>query len=457
MRGGLANCGCDCSVGRVGVAIRAAGSRQTAAGMQAARVMAFFSFTHEHVRSFRHVLVHPTQEMRDPDGAFFRGGPAWPHFWTQILARHCRGLIPRPIDAEPLPAWPEWPYFDPRFLAVFWPQLGLDPNLPPQARRREVVRLAAEHAPLPAQRTDRIEAGIWCGPIHLHFGETIAAWGMRIAGSGQIAEALPLIFSLPPLRGVEPPPFFWDMLDHLQVDRRRVLLIRAPTRVDRLEVIPQAERLYGGGPHPRHLALMDEITADRTIERDIDYLFVSRARMPDGRFAGESYLEEALAAAGVIVFRPETTDLRAQLRLYRRARCLVFSEGSALHALQLLGHLGSEMVVLVRRPRYRIAARTLRPRTRSLRYIEPMGLVHGVSRSGHTMRRGGITVLDEARLIAGLAAAGIDLGRHWSAKAYAERRDADIAAWIARREGPERHRDDRALLERGLRRLSLSR
>jgi hypothetical protein len=419
-------------------------------------MMAFLSFTHAYVRSFRDVLVHSTQEMRDPDGAFFRGGPAWPRFATQILARHCRGAIPRPIDARPLPAWPEWPYFDPRFLAVFWPQLGLGPNLPLRARHEAVARLAADHAPLPGQLTDRLEAAIWCGPVHLHFGETIAAWGMRIAGSARIGGGLPLLFSAPPLRGIEPRPFFWDMLDHLRVDRRRVLLIRAPTRVDRLYVIPQAERLYGGGPHPRHLALLDEITADRTIERDIDHLFVSRAAMPDGRFAGESHLEEALAAAGATVFRPETTDLHAQLRLYRRARVLIFSEGSALHALQLLGHLGSDLFVLVRRPGYRIAARTLRPRARSLRYIEPKGLVHGVSRSGHPMRRGGITVLDEARLIAGLEAAGIDLAGHWNSTAYAERRDADIAAWVTGRAGPERHPDDRPTIERGLREMSLS-
>lgn len=418
--------------------------------------MALFSFTHEDVRSFRQILVHPTQEMRDPDGAFFRGGPAWPHFATQILARHCRGMIPRPIDAKPLPAWPQWPYFDPGFLAVFWPQLGLDPNLPIGARREAALRLAADHAPLPAQMTGRVEAGIWCGPIHLHFGETIAAWGMRIAGSGRIGDALPLFFGMPPLRGIEPRPFFWDLLDHLQVDKGRVMLIRAPTRVDRLYVIPQAERLYGGGPHPRHLALLDEITADPTIERDIDCLFVSRAGMPDGRFAGEAYLEEALAAAGAVVFRPETTGLHAQLRLYRRARCLIFSEGSALHALQLLGHLGCHLVVLVRRPGYRIAKHTLRPRARSVRYIEPRGLVHGLSRSGHPMRRGGITVFDEARLIAGLNAAGIDLGSRWNTKTYAERRDADIAAWVAAREEPERHPADRTCVEQGLRRLSLS-
>jgi hypothetical protein len=34
--------------------------------------MGFFSFLDDRVRVFRDILVHPTQEMRDPDGAFFR-------------------------------------------------------------------------------------------------------------------------------------------------------------------------------------------------------------------------------------------------------------------------------------------------------------------------------------------------------------------------------------------------
>jgi hypothetical protein len=73
------------------------------------------------------------------------------------------------------------------------------------------------------------------------------------------------------------------------------------------------------------------------------------------------------------------------------------------------------------------------------------------------MRRGGITVLDEARLVAGLEATGVGVGAHWNTKAYAERREADIAAWLAGREGPERHTDDLFTVERGLRGLSLSR
>ena len=406
-------------------------------------------------RAFRGVLVHPTQEMRDPDGAFFRGGPEWPRFHAQILARHCRGLIPRPIDAKPLPAIAEWPYFDPAMLPVFWPHLGIDQGQPPAERRRAVAQLAEALAPLPHQRVDQVKAGIWCGPIHLHFGETIAAWGMRIAASARLGRPWPLVFSLPPFREAEPRSFFWDMLDHVQVDRRRVLLIRTPTRFERLQVLPQAERLYGGGPTRRHLDLLDEITGGRSVEQDVDCLFVSRSQLPDGYLAAESYLDEALTAAGVTVLHPETTDLHTQLHLYRRARRLIFSEGSALHALQLLGRLDSDLVVLVRRPGYRIARASLRPRTRSLRYIEAKGLVYGLSRSGHTMLRAGITVLDEKCLLTGLKTIGVDLGPVWDSRAYKARLDEDIGNWLARRRTPDRHPADAAVVERRLRQLSL--
>jgi hypothetical protein len=419
--------------------------------------MGFLSFTHERLRSFRKIMVHPTQEMRPPDGAFFRGGPEWPYFQAQIFARHCRGALPKPVDSRPLAARAAWPYFDPRFLPAFWPHLYGDAQPAPQDSRHGMATLADAHAALPGQAKERVDAGIWCGPITLHFGHMVADFGMRIVGSSRVDAATPLVFSLPPFRDFEPPPYFWDIVDHLGVDRRRVLLVRKPTRFDRLFVLPQAERPAGGAPSRRHLRLMDAITGSGTAnDRDLGHVFISRGRLAEGRFAGESYIEEALAGAGVAVFHPETVDLHAQLRLYRRARTLIFSEGSALHALQLLGHLDADIIVLVRRPRRRMAAASLRPRARSLRYLEAVrGLVHGLSRSGRTIRRAGISVLDEPRFLAGLKRTGIDLAPFWDPMAYAERRDADIAAWIARRRAAGPYPGEQAMIEEQLRALCL--
>ena len=211
-------------------------------------------------RLFRNIIVHPTQEMRDPDGAFFRGGPDWPRFNAQTFARHCWGTIPRAIDRPPLPCRPDWPYFDPQFLPLFWPHLGIDPHLSPPELDAELARLAATHAPLPHQVLAAQDSGFWCGPISLHFGHMVADFSMRIAASSRSDPAAPLVFSLPPLREPDPPPFFWQIIDHLGVERARVLLLRQPTRFRRLYVLPQAERPFGGGPNRRHLDVLDALT-----------------------------------------------------------------------------------------------------------------------------------------------------------------------------------------------------
>lgn len=411
----------------------------------------------ERLRLFRDIIVHPTQEMRDPDGAFFRGGPDWPRFGLQVLVRHCWDAVPRVIDQEPLPARDEWPYCDPLLLASFWPHLGVDPGLSPPAQRRLMAELAASHAPLPEQVFDSAEAGIWCGPISLHFGHMVADFGMRIAASSQVEASTPLVFSLPPFRYPEPPPHFWQIIDHLRVDRRRVLLLRKPARFRRLYVLPQAERPFGGGPTPRHLDLIDAITgSDAPADRDLDYVFVSRAQLPEGRFAGETYLDEALTAAGVTVCHPEASDLASQLRLYRRARVLLFSEGSALHALQLLGRMQAEIVVLVRRPGRQLAAASLRPRVGRLRYLPAArALIHDLTRSGRPDTRAGLSLIDEDRCIAGLRAIGIDLAPFWDPAAHAERRDADLEIWRGRPRPAGAHPRDRELVEQQLRAAGL--
>lgn len=366
------------------------------------------------MKSFRNVLVHPSQEVLRhlSGGAFFRGGPDWPHFATQVFARHCWKRLPRPVDSRPYPA---------------------------------------DRAAEPADH------GIWCGPVCNHFGHMIADFGMRIATSSRLDSATPLIFSIWATPGAEPPPFFWQIIGHLGVDRRRVMLVDRPTRFARLDVVAQAERRFGGGPSRRHLELMDRIAAPPAPpERDLDCVFVSRARWPMGRFAGEAYIDEVFAAAGVAVMHPETMDLAAQLQFYRRARRLIFSEGSALHALQLLGHVDAEIVVLARRPWSRIAAASLRPRARSLRYIRAAkGVIYGLTASGEPQLPGGVTVVHEGRLIAGLRALGIDIGRFWDSRRYDECRDAEIAAWTAYRLASQSHPGERAMIENRLSAFSL--
>ena len=406
--------------------------------------MAAGSERYERVLGFSDVVVHPIQEQPHP--ARFRGGPEWPHFESQILARQCWGPVPVPVDLRPHPARPDFPYFDP------------DRLLSPRYRSRQYWRaLLPRRAPQqPESWIEKADAGIWCGGVSSHFGVMIANFAMRLAASSRSDPAVPLVFSL--RLGGEPEPFFWRIVDHFGIDRRRVMLIRKPTRFTRLAVYPQAERPLGGGPSREYLAAMDRIAAALPpLAAAPPSLFVSRSHMGRGTFAGEAYLDRAMAAAGIEVFHPQGEDLSTQLRHYREARRLVFSEGSALYGLQLLGHVPAELAVLTRRPGTRLAFASLRARARSLRYLNAVrGVIHGLNRNGRPVLAKGISVVDERRLLAGLGAVGIDLAAVWEQDAYIAQRDADIAAWMADRLAAPVHPGERSRVEACLSRLSLS-
>lgn len=364
------------------------------------------------LQSFRDIVVYPTQAMLKPPFMLYRGGPDWPRFWSRIAARHCRLPIAVPLDIRP---------------------------------RRDGAAPAHREA-----------AGIWCGPMTRHFGHAVAEFATRIAWSSRLARRdLPLVFSAAPADDA-PPAFFDQLLAHYGVAPERVRIVTAPTRFDRLDVFPQAERLFGGVPDPGYLALLDEI-AGPVPAADGARLFVSRAALPKGRFAGEAYLEEVLAAAGYATFRPEDVPLAEQLARYRAAAHLVFSEGSALHALQLLGRLRAAVTVLVRRPGVRLASAAIGARVPSLDYVDGLrGVAYGVRRYGRPQVSAGISILDEDRVAPALARAGLDIAAGWDPAAYRRARDADIAGWAARRLADPKHAAEAATIDRSLRRAGLA-
>jgi hypothetical protein len=364
-------------------------------------------------RRFDDILVHPTQDLLRPPFMLFRGGPAWPWFWLRSDVRHCRYRLSIPLDRRPR---------------------------------------AARHYP-----EDRAAAGIWCGPVTDHFGHMITDFAGRLAHSSIFRPDVPLVFSAADAPGKRPPSFFLDLLAHFRVSPDRVKIVTRPTRFDRLYVFPQAERLFGGPPDPAYLALLDRIVAAPPAPMDGSRLYVSRAGLAKGRFAGEAWLETVLARAGFEPFRPEMHSLEEQMRRYRRAEHLLFAEGSAVHALQLLGSAPGRVTVLCRRPGHRIAAAALIARAPMVDYIDCLaGLVHGAHPNGWAQHSSGMSVLDERRCVAAFAAAGIDIGVFWDASAYVEARDRDLLDWIDLRRSRPRPPREIPMIRKTLARAGVS-
>lgn len=348
---------------------------------------------------YNSVIVMPIESFHQ--GAMFRGGPLWPCYAWQWKARHARGWLPIPRDAAP------------SFLA---------------------------------EPTTTIPQAIWCGPIAFHFGHAVADFGMRIAESAYSGLQCPLLFAMESQLDIDPPEYFWQILRHLKIETDRVVIVRSPVKVEKLYVYPQSEVRGGAGPSRRHLDLMDRITGSAANPATNTKVYVSRSRLhenhnfPVGQIAAESYIENALTQAGFTTIHPEEMPVDQQLEAYKNASTLIFSEGSALHGLQLLGRIHAKLGIISRRKGKSMPTASFRCRVQQLTHINAVhGMIYSLRANGRADKTRAISVLDQKHLIESLTTFGVDLTGVWDAGAYRRARNDDIKAWAYRMKALGQH------------------
>lgn len=227
------------------------------------------------------------------------------------------------------------------------------------------------------------------------------------------------------------PPFFRALLDWYNINSEEIEIVNKPTIAHELFVAPQAEQLNSYGPSQEYLDLIDE-HVERKLHRKPKKkaLFVSRAGVR-ARFAGEAYIEHLMRNAGICVIRPETISLEEQLAEYDASERLIFSEGSALHGLQLLGRSISHVQVLNRRPKFLTAKNMINVRADSLSYVEvSKGLIYVLRPDGKPAFFSGLSILNEDAIIDYLWSINPKVIGSWKHEVYLEHRDNDIMSWI---------------------------
>ena len=342
-----------------------------------------------------------------------RGGPDWPDWEGNHAARFCRNG--RPVDDRPEPAPIE-------------------------------ATLDGPHA--------------WGGPVIRHFGHMIADFSMRYGPTvAAWPEARFVVSSLRGGMGRERAPGFVHRI-HAWFGIGKVRYLQVPTRIGELCVAPQGEQI-GRPPSERSLDHLDALAERRLGPRDPDgrpvYVSRSRQRQP---LAGEAVLDRAMEAAGARVIYPEELDLFEQLRLYRNARELIFAEGSAIHALQLLGRGLGDVTVLVRRPGRQLARDVAGRRAASTNHLEALrSFVAPLNRVGGPAVALGLGIPDARALRNALAERLPKLRDTFDIAAFNQQARKDTRRWIAdlERTGQIDTPGSREAIAAGLRGIGLDR
>ncbi len=328
-----------------------------------------------------------------------------------------------------------WPDFEAQTTARFCREAGVPVDVSPTVE--------------PCQ-SEIVEAAIWGGYVHPHFGHLVAEHLTRVLPSLRARPDDLLLFILE--RDRDPglvPDYFFDILQWYGVPRERIRILSQPTLVRRLSVVPQGEVLWGKAPDASYLDLLDSLPGRNGLEPVAgNIVYVTRSGLVtrgQGSHLGEGYLVQLLQDMGVTIVDPARLTLREQLQRYSGAKTLIFAEGSAIHGRQLLGRVQQDVHVLKRRVRY-LARPLLRPRTRRLSFVNANG--------------GALKVRDQANngfphlnavfyqtegLLAGFDLIGLNLRAKWNQGAYLSAALNDAAQWEAAK------RDDKVLSDQNRR------
>lgn len=235
----------------------------------------------------------------------------------------------------------------------------------------------------------------WCGAIVSHFGHQITDFSTRIVAYKKLKLDGYFAFSVSNQKEytfADTPPYFKEIMKWFGIPEDRILFVNQPILAKQVVVAPQQEQLPDVGPTEDYLNLLDELIATKgDYHTKSGKIFVSRAGQPKGVIAGEKYIESIFSEYGFEIFKPEEHSLSAQLKKYLTSEVLVFSEGSALHSLQLLGRNLGSIHVLERRPNINLCKNFLLPRAKDVHYHTVGRLICGL-KNNKPLGTAGITL-----------------------------------------------------------------
>ena len=227
----------------------------------------------------------------------------------------------------------------------------------------ELCELAATRLPLheyePAKvgtQSLEVRSGyhVFGGLLHNeHFGHFLTECLSRLWAFDHVSPRYDSV-SFYLLRTTSPVATFVDQVLKILIPNIQFTLVSTPSLIRNIAVpedLKIGRYMYG---HPQIRSMCERFHTLGTLEDERIYVSRSRLQGGEGRIFGEDLIERYFESEGYKIVHPENMTIVEQVRAYRGARWIVFSEGSALHLFALLANDKQRVFVIWRRGKYEI-------------------------------------------------------------------------------------------------------
>lgn len=277
-----------------------------------------------------------------------------------------------------------------------------------------------------------LEPATWIGPYAGHFGHQIYDFSGRILDSLADSKNQSFVVATHSQDKQILPSFVKQIYSWFGLPLEKIKIVSTPTQFKNLRVFPQAEQpmIEVSRNYLEQLKVLTEINLGNQPKKKIGTVYVSRANL-HSHFAGERYLEYLMQLNNIKIIVPEQLSLRDQLLTYTQAETLIFAEGSALHALQLLGEVGN-VIIINRRRNTRLGLEDFLPnRCKKLSYIDPIfDYLASSNQNGDPALFASLSLINIEMLLSQLLALGIDLRKNFNLEKFNECVLVDIRKWL---------------------------
>jgi hypothetical protein len=243
-------------------------------------------------------------------------------------------------------------------------------------RGRQGGRIAGGRPPLddvPLQNEKLSGTYVYGGFMHPHFGHMISEFMHRLwlLEKPEFQDTRPVFIDMSNRAGEK---LLRNALSLMRLPEP--LIVDTPMEIARL-VVGEPGRVLRGTTMPGYNDFLERRLGylRGSGKRHPPRLAVLRGHLGKPRCLGEQWLERELVREGYFAFRPEEYTLREQIEHYLDAKKIIFSEGSAIHLIDILPILNADVVVLNRRTPGLLAQTTLAGKCASLHLFDgqPMG------------------------------------------------------------------------------------